>query len=186
MMTLASTAIDQVAVDADTVRDNCLRYLFTDSALFFASEEERALLRMQKKHYSPLQQWARRSLGVDLAASSDMRGRVQHQPQVRPKLHRVLGLLDPFSLTCLQCATMESKSILVALALLGRELTLEQAIAASRVEEEFQIEIWGAVEGGHDMDRLNNAVALSSVDVFMRLLWDEKACKDAIAQWRAA
>ena len=34
-----------------------------------------------------------------------------------------------------------------------RELSLQQAKAASRLEEEFQVEIWGVVEGGHDMDR---------------------------------
>lgn len=47
---------------------------------------------------------------------------------------------------------------------------MEEAIAASRLEEEFQVEIWGVVEGGHDMDRLNNRVSLSSADLFMRLL----------------
>jgi ATP synthase F1 complex assembly factor 2 len=53
-------------------------------------------------------------------------------------------------------------------------LNLDQVKVASRLEEEFQVEIWGVVEGGHDMDRLNNAVSLSSAGVFMRLLWDEK------------
>lgn len=41
---------------------------------------------------------------------------------------------------------------------------------ASRVEEEFQVEIWGVVEGGHDMDRLNNSVALASAGLFSSLL----------------
>lgn len=50
-----------------------------------------------------------------------------------------------------------------------RYLTLEQIKAASRIEEEFQVEIWGVVEGGHDMDRLNNSISLSSVGVFMSL-----------------
>jgi len=48
---------------------------------------------------------------------------------------------------------MECKSIVLALAYLSRHVTLEQLRAASRIEEEFQLEIWGVVEGGHDMDR---------------------------------
>jgi ATP synthase F1 complex assembly factor 2 len=35
-----------------------------------------------------------------------------------------------------------------------------------RLEEEFQLEVWGVVEGGHDMDRLNNSVNLSAVSIY--------------------
>jgi chaperone required for assembly of F1-ATPase len=50
-----------------------------------------------------------------------------------------------------------------------RFLTLAQVKAASRIEEEFQLEVWGVVEGGHDMDRLNNSVNLASIGLFMSL-----------------
>ena len=56
--------------------------------------------------------------------------------------------------------------------MLYRRLDLFEAIEASRLEEEFQLEIWGVVEGGHDMDRLNNAARLSSVGTFMHLYKD--------------
>lgn len=62
---------------------------------------------------------------------------------------------------------MECKSLVIALALIGRFIDFEQAKIASRIEEEFQIEQWGVVEGGHDMDRLNNSVSCSAVDAFM-------------------
>lgn len=55
------------------------------------------------------------------------------------------------------------------MAFLSRHLDLDQVKKASRIEEEFQLEIWGVVEGGHDMDRLNNSVSLSSIDVLMSL-----------------
>ena len=58
-----------------------------------------------------------------------------------------------------------------------RYLTLEQIKAASRIEEEFQVEIWGLVEGGHDMDRLNNSVSLSSIGVLMQLHKTEEEIK---------
>lgn len=58
---------------------------------------------------------------------------------------------------------------------------MEDMIAASRLEEEFQVEIWGVVEGGHDMDRLNNAVRLASVGTFMSLRYDDH---QLAAQWR--
>jgi ATP synthase F1 complex assembly factor 2 len=69
-------------------------------------------------------------------------------------------------LACLQSATMECKSLVLALAYISRHLTLDQVKAASRLEEEFQLEVWGVVEGGHDMDRLNNSVNLSAVSIY--------------------
>ena len=52
------------------------------------------------------------------------------------------------------------------------------------MEEEFQAEIWGTVEGGHDLDRLNNRVNLSSVDTFMSLYWDEKELDRRMKCWK--
>lgn len=37
---------------------------------------------------------------------------------------------------------------------------VKKAIMASRVEEEFQIDNWGLVEGGHDYDRLNCSIQI--------------------------
>lgn len=43
----------------------------------------------------------------------------------------------------------------------------------SRVEEEFQIGRWGLVEGGHDLDRVNCAVNLSSASFLLWLLQNQ-------------
>ena len=46
------------------------------------------------------------------------------------------------------------------------------------------MEIWGVVEGGHDMDRLNNSVCLSSVGTFMGLLWDQATLDRLLLTWQ--
>jgi chaperone required for assembly of F1-ATPase len=80
---------------------------------------------------------------------------------------------------------MECKSLAIALALVGRFINFEQAKIASRVEEEFQIEIWGVVEGGHDMDRLNNAVTCSSVDAFMNAYMSHEELDKHFELWNS-
>jgi chaperone required for assembly of F1-ATPase len=40
--------------------------------------------------------------------------------------------------------------------------SMQAAVEAARVEEEFQISCWGMVEGGHDYDRLNCAVQIQA------------------------
>ena len=51
-------------------------------------------------------------------------------------------------------------------------IDVEEAKLLSRMEEEYQLEMWGLVEGGHDMDRLNNAGNLSAASAFFNLLHD--------------
>lgn len=187
LMTLACTAIDQVAVDAWPTKQTILSYLPTDSALFFTTEEDRILLRKQKQHFQPTVRWVRRAFGIEVkTVAGSFAARIQHDESAGLKLRAVLDGMDPFSLTCLQGATMECKSVLLGLAFLSRHLTLDQVRAASRLEEECQIEWWGAVEGGHDLDRLNNAVSLSSVGAFMGLLRSPDQHEQAFARWVAA
>ena len=54
MMTLASTAIDQVKVDPSIATAQCLSYLSTDTALVYAHPEERELLKLQHETFQPL------------------------------------------------------------------------------------------------------------------------------------
>lgn len=89
---------------------------------------------------------------------------------VTAKMRAVVHSLDPFSLTAVQSMTMECKSLICALAFYYKGLDLQSLKAISRLEEEFQVEIWGVVEGGHDMDRLNNSVSLASSSLFVGLL----------------
>jgi ATP synthase F1 complex assembly factor 2 len=42
------------------------------------------------------------------------------------------------------------------------------AVGAARVEEEFNIECWGLVEGGHDYDRLNCSIQMHAASFLAR------------------
>ena len=85
------------------------------------------------------------------------------------KLKLYLGSLDDWYLTALSTLASSCKSLILATALLGDAIDLEQAIYLSRAEEEFQIEQWGLVEGGHDLDRADTNVRISSPVVFITL-----------------
>lgn len=49
----------------------------------------------------------------------------------------------------------------MGLAVLHGKMNVEDACTASRLEEESNVENWGLVEGGHDVDRANNKVMVS-------------------------
>lgn len=65
------------------------------------------------------------------------------------------------------------QSLITALALFKRHIMAKDAMDLSRVEEEFQIGRWGLVEGGHDLDRVNCAVNLSSASFLLWLLQNQ-------------
>ena len=174
LMILASTAIDTISADPEVAIRTCLGFLPTDSALFWTTEEDRILLKKQRMAYEPLLRWARRELRMDLPVSNQMIGKLSIPEETLNTARNILERLDEFELASLQCAVMNSKSLLIGLALVLRKLNLESACSASRIEEDFQTEIWGIVEGGHDMDILNSRISLASVDVFLTSYWAGK------------
>ena len=69
--------------------------------------------------------------------------------------------MDPFELTATFNAAASAKSLLTGMALIRGAIDVEQAEMSARVEEDFQIDEWGLVEGGHDIDKADIAVRLA-------------------------
>ena len=90
LMTLACTAIDQVSVSADSTKDTCLKYLPTDSALFFTHDDDRILLKKQNDHYRPVIRWFKRTLDVELETSQAMTAKIKHPVETVEKLTRII------------------------------------------------------------------------------------------------
>jgi ATP synthase mitochondrial F1 complex assembly factor 2 len=169
-MKLAATAVDQIVPDSEFTKQHCVSFLPTDTVLYFTDEEDRILLRKQQKHFTPLIKWMNSEFGIDLNVSYGGMRKLVHSSETVERVRAAVDKLSPFELACLQCVTMECKSIIIALALLNRKVTLSEAIVVSRLEEELQCEVWGVVEGGHDIDRLHNKIRISSACLMYELL----------------
>lgn len=90
MMSIASTAIDQIQVDRVHAVDTCMRYLPTDTALFHAPDYDRILQAQQKKHFLPVLEWAQKELDMKLDTSQSMAGRIEHPEIAYTKLRSIL------------------------------------------------------------------------------------------------
>lgn len=64
---------------------------------------------------------------------------------------------------------LNSKWLQRCLALQG-QVSVHDAIEAARLEESYQMEEWGLVEGGHDIDIADMKVRISGPAMFLRLL----------------
>ena len=195
LMTLVCTTIDQLTIPS--VRtftiDKILSYLKNDTTCYFADPiEDRVLYRRQEKYWEKLHKWLADDnevgLGVKPARAmgngeglimSRMRksksAGLPHDEELVMKARTFLEGCDGWTLAAMQNITMEAKSFLVGMGVVrGIEhrsgpfsIHTEKAVMASRVEEEFQIESWGLVEGGHDYDRLNASIQIHAATVLI-------------------
>ncbi|CBJ25926.1 similar to ATP synthase mitochondrial F1 complex assembly factor 2 [Ectocarpus siliculosus] len=168
LMALASTALDQVASDREKTVATCLKYLPTDTVCFLSPDPDPVIARRQRQLWSPLRDWTEEALGIPVATTTEIHRTPQHPPEALARARDLLESLDEWGLAAVQSATMECKSLVIALALLFRKTTVEKAFDAARLEEEYNVERWGMIEGGHDMDRANTTLTLTAAST---LIW---------------
>ncbi|EKM83023.1 hypothetical protein AGABI1DRAFT_69157 [Agaricus bisporus var. burnettii JB137-S8] len=152
MTSLASRAIDGMS-DASTraeVQETLLNYLDTDTICFWEDSTPQ-LERLQAEHWDPLFEWVEKTFAVQLSKNTSIL--FNEQPRdTRVKLGNVLKNFDQWQMAAMERATYTTKSFIIALALVFRSLTPEQAALAASVEVKSQIERWGEVEDTHDVD----------------------------------
>ena len=85
-------------------------------------------------------------------------------------LLRFLAGLDVWKCSALEQLAGACKSVCIAIAGVEGQISLQQVIEASRIEESHQIEEWGLVEGGHDIDIAELNVRISAPLVFLDML----------------
>ncbi|KAF9566344.1 ATP12-domain-containing protein [Agrocybe pediades] len=154
---LPMTSITARAVDAMTdektradVIEAIVKYIHTDTICFFHDNPE-PLERLQAQRWTPLLDWARKAFDITLNVSNSVLS-VRQPAETEEKLRKVLQSFDNWELAAVERATYSSKSLVIALALVKKHLSVEDASLASTVEVDSQIERWGEVEDTHDVD----------------------------------
>jgi len=109
------------------------------------------LVELQTQHWDPLLLWARTTFDVKIHTFDSIL--LSSQPaETKQKLANVLAGLDVWELAAMERATYTTKSFIIALALVQKHLTAEEASLAAEVEVASQIQRWGEVEDTHDVD----------------------------------
>ncbi|KAJ6630635.1 hypothetical protein B0H10DRAFT_1982134 [Mycena sp. CBHHK59/15] len=152
MTSLASRAIDAL-VDESTraeVRHALLEYLDTDTICFYQDYPPQ-LVDLQTQHWDPLLSWARSTFGVELHTFDSILFNSQPN-ESKSAMDQILSTFDHWEMAAMERATYTTKSFVIALALVRKHLTVEQASLATQVEVASQIKRWGEVEDTHDVD----------------------------------
>jgi len=178
LMTLTCTAIDQTANAMPVYQQQALSYLHTDTLCFWVDPmEERGLYRKQQKAWEKIHSICEELLGDKPAmviGTTDSlwlvkKGGLPHSVVLQQQAKELVHSLNAWELTALASITSNCKSLLLGLAMVHSDiLTPAQASEASRLEEEFNIDNWGLVEGGHDYDRLNSSIQLHAAEILIQ------------------
>lgn len=138
---LTNSIIDGVTDRTADVADDIAKYFGSD-ALFYRAEHPQALVARQAEHWDPVLFWAADELGAHFILAQG----VMHvgQPEAAIAAARAVLPDDPWRLGAMHVATTLTGSALLALALLRGRLDAEAVWTAAHVDEDWNVEQWGA------------------------------------------
>jgi chaperone required for assembly of F1-ATPase len=140
----ANSAVDKVATQFDEVAGLIAAYGGSD-LLCYRTEDAGELARRQTEAWDPILDWARRKHGADLRVTSGIAPVRQPEEALRRLAAAVQGT-TPFELTALHDLVSLSGSLLIGLAATEAASDPEALWRKSRIDEDWQAELWGADE----------------------------------------
>jgi len=138
---LVSTALDRMPALRNAAIDEVLGYAETDLLCYRAAHPV-ALAERQRRTWQPWLDWLAETHGARLVVTTAMLPVIQPEPAVQ-QLRATVDRVDDWRLVGLHAATTALGSIALGLALLEGEIDAERALAASLLDELFEIERWG-------------------------------------------
>lgn len=139
---LANTAIDRAIPERPKIAAEILEFAGSDMVCYRAEAPERLVLR-QTTHWDPIIAWAKSDLNVNFATVST----ITHKRQLPAALQAMeahIASLGPFSFVAVHNLTTLTGSALLAAMVASGKIPLEAAWLAANVDEDWQIETWGA------------------------------------------
>ncbi|TAG19574.1 MAG: ATPase [Rhodobacterales bacterium] len=156
----ANSAIDTVALQFDAVADMLAAYGETD-LLCYRATGPAALIDRQAAAWDPLLDWAAQALQAPLCVTQGVM-HVDQPARSLATLGAAVRALSPFQLSAFHDLVAISGSLVLGLAVTRGRLTAEEAWTLSRLDETWQIELWGTDEEAAEIAALKRAAFLQA------------------------
>uniref|UniRef100_A0A0E0EF59 ATP synthase mitochondrial F1 complex assembly factor 2 n=2 Tax=Oryza meridionalis TaxID=40149 RepID=A0A0E0EF59_9ORYZ len=173
LMKLACTALERVPLTRKKIIDNLMKKFHQD-LVFCRSPDDNELTvgvyQRQKEKIDPILDWVNTEFGFKPVVYTSFFGGKQDEGLANA-VETVLKNTTDFELASIDAMAAAAHSLVIPLAIFRGKLRIEQAIELIRLEEDHQVDRWGLVEGGHDVDIADLKVQMSSAVVFLLLSW---------------
>lgn len=156
----ANAAIDKVAAQHGEVADMVAAYGDAD-LLCYRAESPEELVARQAAEWSPLLAWAESALGARLEPRSGVM-HVPQSPEALRILHAAVHGLDNFALTALYDLVSLSGSLVIGFAAVHGAQDIEKLWSLSRLDEDWQADLWGEDEEAAEMAAVKRAAFLQA------------------------
>jgi len=168
LTSICNTTIDNpTKISKSDLVYELINFLHTDTICCLSEEPERLVI-LQNEKWLPVRDWFSKRYNVNISASSDLFTNQQDETTIRT-MHNELMSFSKWQLNGLQTAIDGIKSFILPMAVIGEELTIEDAVYLSRLEVEFQMDKWGRFEAVHDIDKFNQEAAVAAGILFYQL-----------------
>ncbi|KAK4754861.1 hypothetical protein SAY87_008618 [Trapa incisa] len=171
LMKLACTALERVPITRPKIIQH-LMMKFNQDLVFCRAPEDNELTssvhERQVEKIDPLLDWVSSEFGFKPVVYSSFFGGKQEDGLVHA-VENLLKRTDDCELAAIDAMASAAHSLVIAIALFRGRLQIEEAIELIRLEEDLQVDKWGLVEGGHDVDIADLRVQISSAAVFLGL-----------------
>ncbi|KFK33079.1 hypothetical protein AALP_AA6G327700 [Arabis alpina] len=171
LMRLACTALERVPLTRSKIIEHLSRKLHQD-LVFFRAPEDNDLTTdvhdIQVERIDPLLKWVESEFGVKPKLYSSIFGGKQDDKLVKA-VEDWLKKTNDGELASIDALEASAHSIVIALGVFCGKLQINDAIQLIRLEEDLQVDKWGLVEGGHDIDIADLKVQISAATVFLAL-----------------
>ena len=167
LLALSRTAID-VNMEPHlrvNIEGSFKQFVRNDTVLF---REEGKLGRIQNAKLNPVIDYVNNIMKINLQPTEELFAKELTETELNNIAHYVKHL-DNWKLISMEQATINTKSTSLGVALINEQITIEEAVEYSRLEETYQIEINGLVEGSHDLDANTTLLNLSTAKIFSYL-----------------
>lgn len=155
---MANSALDKVLPQYEAVAGLLAAYGETD-LLCYRAEGPAPLVAKQAEAWDPLLDWSAAELGARLASTTGVIP-VAQAPEALARLHRHVLDLGHFRLAAFHDLVALSGSLILAFAVARGRLAADEAWTRSRIDEDWQISLWGE-------DEEAAAVALRKAQAFV-------------------
>lgn len=169
LTSLCNTAIENpTGRSKETVIQSVMHFLETDT-LCFRLDEPPELEELQTNHWDPVVSWFNNRYEADVKPTTSIISPVISK-NTQENLKKHLSSHNDWALVGIESAVHSLKSLILALALIDREVDAETALKLSRLELEFQVSRWGKVEWSHDVEYADLKARVSAAALFVHLV----------------
>ncbi|KAA8530150.1 hypothetical protein F0562_004859 [Nyssa sinensis] len=171
LMLLSCTALERVPLTRPKIIEQLMAKFHQDLVFYRAPGDcdvTSGVLERQVEKMDPFLHWVESEFGFKPVVYSSFFGGKQ-EDGLANAIESFLKKTDDCELAAIDAIAAAAHSLIISIGIFRGRLQIEEAIELIRLEEDWQIDRWGLVEGGHDLDIADLRVQISSAAVFLGL-----------------